>query len=156
MLYSRRMVLNDSVSRPLDDFAAHDHAMSIPLEQVVRELVELLSAPVVALLGGVSETRAVQQWMSGRQPQRPQVLRFALQLATMIASEQQSAIAQAWFQGCNPHLNDAIPALLLRNSSLAEVQERLIAAARAFATRNTGSAPPRDATKPGLKRSLDP
>lgn len=122
-------------SGPLDDFAAHDHAMSIPLEQVVRELVELLGPPVVALLGGVSETRAVQQWMSGRQPQRPQALRFALQLATMIASREQGAIAQAWFQGCNPHLQDAIPALVLRNSPLAEVQEKLVAAARAFAGR---------------------
>lgn len=136
MAYIRRMVVNQQdQSQPLDDFAAHDHAMSIPLEQVVEELIELLSAPVVALLGGVSETRAVQQWMTGRQPQRPQVLRFALQLATMIASKEQGAIAQAWFQGSNPHLNDAIPALLLRNSSLAEVQERLIAAARAFAGR---------------------
>ncbi len=130
------MVLREAgQSGQMGDFAAHDHAMSAPLERVVRELVDLLGAPVVALLAGVSETRAVQQWMSGRQPQRPQVLRFALQLCCMIATREQNAIAQAWFQGSNPHLNDAIPVLLLRNAPLVEVQEKLIAAARAFAAR---------------------
>jgi len=120
----------------LTDIDSHSHAMEIPIAQVVQELVDLLGLTTVALIGGVSETRAVQQWTAGRKPQRPNVLRFALQLATMIASQPDGELARAWFEGSNPHLGDASPALLLRNSQLAEVQGPLMAAARSFASRH--------------------
>ena len=113
---------------------AHSRAMSLPINDVVVELIDLLGAPVVALVGGVGETRAVQQWTAGRKPQRPNVLRFALQIATMIAANTDREMARAWFEGSNPHLDDAIPALLLRNEPLANVQQRVMFAARAFAT----------------------
>ncbi len=119
----------------LSDMAAHDHAMSIPIEDVTRQLVDLLGATTVAAIGGVSETRAVQQWMTGREPQRPHVLRFALQLATMIAAVADGELARAWFHGSNPHLNDEVPVLLLRNSPLNDIQAKLMTAARAFAAR---------------------
>jgi len=59
---------------------AHEHAMSLPIQEVVRELVDLLGATTVAVIGGVNETRAVQEWLTSRAPQRPNVLRCALQL----------------------------------------------------------------------------
>src|SRR5579872_3758795 len=130
------MELKNGIAEASTPYAAHDHAMSVPIAQVVRELIELLGAPVVAVIGGVSETRAVQQWLNGRQPQRPHVLRFALQVAVMIASPAEQEMARAWFQGSNPHLEDASPALLLRNRPLAEVQGKIIAAARAFVGRD--------------------
>jgi len=99
----------------LSDFDSHSHAMETPIAEVVKELVALLGLTVVALIGGVSETRAVQQWMSGRKPQRPNVLRFALQLATMIAAQADGEMSRAWFEGSNPHLDDATPAPMLRN-----------------------------------------
>jgi len=117
------------------DRAAHSHAMEIPISQVVDELVSLLGATTVALIGGVKETRAVAQWLGERLPQRPHVLRFALQLATMIASERDTEMARAWFHGGNPHLGDQPPVLLLRNRPLDEIQAALISAARAFASR---------------------
>jgi len=120
----------------LSDFDSHSHAMETPIAEVVKELVALLGLTVVALIGGVSETRAVQQWMSGRKPQRPNVLRFALQLATMIAAQADGEMARAWFEGSNPHLDDATPALMLRNSELVDVQGPLMAAARSFAARH--------------------
>lgn len=118
-----------------DDVNAHEHAMEIPIEQVVAELVGLLGATTVAVIGGVKETRAVTQWLSGRAPQRPHVLRFALQLATMIATQADREVARAWFHGSNPHLGDTIPMLVLRDGNLAEIQGSLLAAARAFAAR---------------------
>lgn len=120
--------------RPVE-IRAHEHAISSDIRSVVRELVEALGATMVAAIGGVSETRAVKQWMSDREPQRPHVLRFALQLAWIIGEKGDRNMVRAWFQGLNPHLNDAIPLLLLRERRLTEVQAPLMAAARAFTPR---------------------
>lgn len=68
-------------------------------------------------------------------PQRPNVLRFALQVATMILNTMDPDIVRAWFQGSNPHLGDRVPMVLLRDEPLAEVQVEMMAAARAFASR---------------------
>ncbi len=120
----------------LEDGAAHDHAMSLPIVEVVRELSDLLGATTVAVIAGVSETRAVAQWMTGREPQRPHVLRFALQISRMIAAGADREFARAWFHGSNPRLNDSSPMLLLREKPLPDVQARIAAAARAFALRD--------------------
>ena len=123
-------------SRPLSDYEAHSLAMSLPIGRVVTELVEILGATTVAIIGGVTETRAVQQWTTGREPHRVHVLRFTLQIARMIAEESDGYEAvRAWFQGSNPMLDDAIPALLLRSEPLEKVQAPLMRAARAFAAR---------------------
>lgn len=119
------------------DIDAHDEAMGLPLVEVVGRLVDHLGLPTVAAIGGVNETRAVRLWMQhgGRAPQRPHVLRFALQLASMVASDADGDVARAWFQGCNPHLEDQVPAVMLREQPLQEIQAPLMAAARSFASR---------------------
>jgi hypothetical protein len=117
------------------DVSAHEHAMEIPIEDVIRELVALLGATTVAVIGGVKETRAVTQWLTGRAPQRPHVLRFALQLATMISNHADREIAKAWFHGSNPHLGDAIPMLMLRDDKLSDIQGPMLTAVRSFAAR---------------------
>jgi hypothetical protein len=111
--------------------------MELSIEEIVRELVDLLGATTVAVIAGVKETRAVTQWLSGsgRLPQRPHALRFALQLATMIASQVDREMARAWFHGSNPHLKDQVPMLLLRDDKLSDIQGDLLAAARSFAAR---------------------
>lgn len=119
----------------LDDRNSHELAMSLGIRDIVLKLVDALGLSLVAVIGGVSETRAVQQWMTGREPQRPQVLRFALQLALMIAEPGDGAVARAWFQGSNPRLDDRSPALMLHASPLEEIQAPLMFAARAFAAR---------------------
>ncbi|MBV8338341.1 MAG: hypothetical protein JO343_00145 [Candidatus Eremiobacteraeota bacterium] len=120
------------------DFDAHAHAMSLPIQDVVKELTELLGATNVAVIGGVTETRAVQQWTTDREPQRAHVLRFALQIATMIAAVADRDLARAWFHGSNPHLDDAVPLMMLRNLPLTDIQGKLMAAARIFAARPPG------------------
>lgn len=117
------------------DFDAHDHAMGLSIGEVVRELVDLLGATTVAVLGGVTETRAVAQWMTDREPQRANELRFALQIGTMIAAGGDHELARAWFHGSNPRLGDRSPMLVLRNGPFHEAQGPLLAAARAFASR---------------------
>jgi hypothetical protein len=120
--------------RPIE-IRAHEYAISSDIREVVRELVDALGATMVAAIGGVSETRAVKQWMTDREPQRPHVLRFALQLAWVICEKGDRGTARAWFQALNPHLNDAVPLLLLRERQLTDIQGPLMAAARAFMPR---------------------
>jgi len=117
------------------DIEAHDYAISLRTTEVVRQLVSILGATTVAAIGGVSEIRAVAQWITGREPQRPHVLRFALQIAMMVAPADDGDVVKAWFVGSNPLLNDQAPVVLLRTRPLEEIQTSLMAAARTFASR---------------------
>jgi hypothetical protein len=108
----------------------------LTIQQAVRELTQLLGATTVAVIGGVKEARAVQQWMTDREPQRPHVLRFALQLATMLSDGSERELAKAWFHAANPRLDDRIPMFMLRDLPLEDVQGSMLRAARAFAARN--------------------
>jgi len=119
-----------------DDIADHERAMCLDMREVVRELVGILGATDVALIAGVQETRAVQQWMSVREPQRGNVLRFALQLALMIGHRTNIKTARAWFFGSNPHLHGRVPAYLLKDKPLNEIQKPLLDAAMAFGAGN--------------------
>jgi hypothetical protein len=92
----------EEVSAFRTDLESHEHAMAASIGEVVRELSDLLGATIVAAIGGVQETRAVAQWMNGREPQRPHVLRFALQIANMITTPNDGEVARAWFHGSNP------------------------------------------------------
>jgi hypothetical protein len=114
---------------------AHTQAMSLPISAIVRLLLEVLDPTTVAVIAGVQETRAVNSWLGGREPQRPQVLRFALQLASMIANHADREVCKAWFHGSNPHLEDQVPMVMLRDRPLADIQRELLAAARLFAER---------------------
>jgi hypothetical protein len=117
------------------DLEAHAHAMRAGFPQVATELRELLGAKLVAYLGGVGETRAVHQWADGERTPSDEVqqrLRFALRIVLPIANGDSASIAQAWFQGLNPQLDDRAPARLLRDGDLDEVGPAIVAAERAF------------------------
>jgi hypothetical protein len=126
-----------SAGESLSAIESHEQAMGLPLTAAVGQLVDFLGATTVAAIAGVKETRAVQQWISGeREPQRPHVLRFSLQLALMITDVTSRDMARAWFHGSNPHLDDQVPVTLLRDRPLDTVQVPLMAAVRSFAARN--------------------
>jgi hypothetical protein len=98
-------------------------------------LRDLLGARLVAYIGGVQNTRAVREWAEGaRAPSKDeqQRLRLALQVALLITEADDKEIAQAWFQGMNPQLEDRSPARMLRDADLNEAGPAVIAAARAF------------------------
>jgi hypothetical protein len=124
-----------SVTEARPDLAAHTRAMRASFPEVASELRELLGARLVAYLGGVRETRAVHQWADDdRQPSTEvqQRLRLALQVALPIAEADGKEIAQAWFQGLNPQLDDRSPARMLRDGDFEEAGPAVVAAARAF------------------------
>jgi len=117
------------------DLEAYEHAARIDFPVVAKELSELLGAKLVAYVAAVTETRAVRQWAEGDREARdpiPARLRLALQVALLIARHDNARVAQAWFQGLNPQLDDRSPARLLREGDLEEVGPLVLAAARAF------------------------
>ena len=121
------------VARP--DYDAHARATRPAFPEVVREVRDILGARLCAYLGSVKETRAVHQWADGSRAPGAEVqrrLRVALQAAAPIAAADSAAVAQAWFQGLNPQLDDRSPAHLLREGDLDEVGPAVIGAARSF------------------------
>ncbi len=114
---------------------AHDIAVKAPFPQVVVELSDVLGARLCAYLGSVKETRAVRQWADGARTPSAEVqrrLRVALQVATSLAASESAAVAQVWFQGLNPLLDDRSPLGVLRDDDLDECGPAVIGAARAF------------------------
>ena len=124
-----------SSARP--DYLAHQRAVRAAFPQVAGDLREILGAKLTAYLGGVKETRAVNEWADGtREPgaETQRRLRLALQVAIVIADADGAEVAHAWFVGLNPQLDDRSPARLLRKGDLDEVGPAVIAAERAFLT----------------------
>jgi hypothetical protein len=124
-----------AVAQPRPDLAAHERAVRAPFPELVEQLRSLLGARLVAYLGAVKETRAVHEWASGERTPNDgtqQRLRTALQVAVVVADADGPTVAQAWFQGLNPQLEDRSPARLVREGDLEEVGPAVIAAARAF------------------------
>ena len=132
MRYTRLMTTTP-VARP--DYDAHARATRSAFPEVVREVRDILGARLCAYLGSVKETRAVHQWAEGSRAPGAEVqrrLRVALQAAAPIAAVDSAAVAQAWFQGLNPQLDDRSPAHLLREGDLDEIGPAVIGAARSF------------------------
>lgn len=124
-----------TITQARPDLEAHARSMRADFPAVAGELRELLGARLVAYLAAVKETRAVHEWVEdGRRPSEAvqRRLRLALQVAMMIANDDGGEIAQAWFQGLNPQLEDRSPARLLREGDLDDVGPQVVAAARAF------------------------
>jgi hypothetical protein len=123
------------LTRPRPDLAAYDRAMRMELPNAVREASRLLGPKLLAYICGVSETRSVRAWANGDYEPRDGVrqrIRLTLWVASMIAEHDNHLVAQSWFQGLNPQLDDRSPARLLREGNLAEVGPEVVAAARAF------------------------
>ena len=125
-----------SQTAPRPDLEAFDYATRAPFNFVAKELIDILGAKLVAYIAGVREARAVQQYADeSRNPRHPAIeprLRLALRVARLIRGHDSKEVAQAWFIGLNPQLNDRSPARLLREGEIDEVGREVIAAARAF------------------------
>jgi len=119
------------------DLDAYNNAMSMTTAELVTALRDLLGAKLVAYLGRVKETRAVRQWADGTRsignPVDVDRLRVAYRGAAVITARDSKEVAQAWFQGLNPLLDDRSPARLLRDGDLEEVGPQVLTAARQFA-----------------------
>lgn len=115
---------------------AYRDSINLEVAPLVAELRDMLGARLVAYLAGVGETRAVRQWAEGtrRMPAETEArLRLAYHVAGIILESNGSRIAQTWFQGMNPQLEDRSPARLIRETNPDQSGPEVLAAARAFA-----------------------
>jgi hypothetical protein len=120
---------------PRPDLAASDRAVRLDVPILVKELSNILGPKLVAYVAGVSETRAIHEWVDeGREPRgaAEQRLRLAYRLARTIEQHDGPGVARAWIQGLNPQLDERSPARMLREGDVEEVGPQLIAALRAF------------------------
>lgn len=97
-----------------------------------------LGAKLAAYLGNVKETRAVRQWAEGersiRDRQVVQRYRVAAEVLGIVRTRADADVAQAWFQGLNPILDDRSPLAVLKHSTGDDDDAReVLASARAFA-----------------------
>lgn len=122
-------------SRP--DLDAYNAALTMTTAELVVAVRDLLGARLVAYLGNARETTTVRQWAEGSRPIADAAdadrLRVAYRAARMITARDSKAVAQAWFQGLNPLLDDVAPARLLREGDLDVVGAQVLSAARQFA-----------------------
>jgi predicted nucleotidyltransferase len=117
------------------DLDSYDRATRLEFSAVVRRLQDVLGSRLVAYIAGVRETRTVREWGGGAGVKKGDVeprLRMTLRIAQMIADRDGARVAQSWFQGLNPDLDDRSPARLLREEDLDDVGPRTLAAARNF------------------------
>ena len=120
------------------EMLAYREAMSLDAPAIVSGLSEMLGAQLVAYIGSVKETRAVRQWAARERAPSPAIvkrLRDAYQIARLLSAANPDNVVRAWFQGMNPLLGDVPPARLLRDGDTDEAAQRVLAAARSFATR---------------------
>ncbi|MCV7049567.1 hypothetical protein H7H82_02925 [Mycobacterium heidelbergense] len=119
------------------DLDAYNEAMVMDTPELVDALRNLLGPTLVAYLGNVKETRAVRQWAEGTRkianPNDVERLRVAYRAARIISERDSKKVAQSWFQGLNPFLDDRSPARLLREGDFETDGARVIGAARQFA-----------------------
>jgi hypothetical protein len=122
-----------TVARP--ELRAHDQAVRLPFPALVAELRDILGVRLVAYVGSVKETRAVNEWSEGtRAPgvRTRQRLRESYVVASMLAQADPPEVVRAWFEGLNPLLDDRSPARLMREGKVDDVAPLVLAAARAF------------------------
>jgi hypothetical protein len=129
--------MTPAVTPARPDLEAFALATRADQPELVRGLRDLLGARLVAYLAGVTETRAVRQWADGERRIRDvlveQRLRTAYQAALMIVARDRREVAQSWFQGLNPQLEDRSPARMLREEKPDVAGPQILAAARRFA-----------------------
>jgi len=105
---------------------------------VVTELRALLGTKLVAYLAEAPDTATVRRWLDGTTPLPDQAildrLQVALDAARRIGARDTPAVAQTWFQGRNPALDNQPPAQLLREANLDIVRDTIRSAATEFAT----------------------
>ena len=119
----------------VDERACHRLSVKMSFPEIATELRAILGGKLVAYIGAVTETRAVRQWADGERRPSAAVedrLRLAYRAAKCIADVDGREVAQAWFQGLNPMLDDVSPARLLREGDLQTDGKAFIAAEKYF------------------------
>ncbi|PPH95915.1 hypothetical protein C5E02_13075 [Rathayibacter rathayi] len=111
--------------------SAHVDALEISPDDVIRQLTDVLSKPVVAFIFGKDE-RTMTRWIENPElrlkPEDDRRARNTYQVYALLAPSEGPHTVRAWFMGMNPQLEDEAPAEGLAEGRYREV----MAAARAY------------------------
>lgn len=118
--------------------AVYDRAVRMSDAELASAVRDVLGAKLTAYIGGVKSTRSVTQWIDEgvaiRGVNARERLILALRVASMICERDSKRVAQVWFQGMNPILDDEAPARVIATSDPADEDAgRVLSAARQFA-----------------------
>lgn len=98
--------------------------LDMDIDEVVRELIEVLTANLVASLAGIKDPGQARKWGRGELVPRPpaeQRLRFAMETFDLLAGANTSQRAQRWFLSINPQLDFRSPIQAIRENSFQSV-----------------------------------
>lgn len=123
------------MTRARPDLLARDVASSTPYPLVVQNLTDLIGARIVAFIGGVRDTRTVENWKKSEVPAIPaRRLEIGYACALTLGRRYEADRIKAWFTWLNDFLDDASPAAYLRgaedNEQIEQRGNRLLQAAR--------------------------
>jgi hypothetical protein len=127
--------LMGATTLPRPDLAAHRRSIQATLAEIVEELAQILGKKLTAYIGGVKDTRVIDRWIEGGvEPYRhaDRRIRLAYQIAKTLSEHESPRVAQAWFIGLNPELQDRTPVRLLRDGDPEKTGPELLNAMRAF------------------------
>jgi hypothetical protein len=129
-----KMAAPAPLSLPRPVLPAHREAQRREFPEVVSALAEIIGRKLTAYIAGVKDVRAIARWLEGAAPYGDveQRLRFAFQVAYMLAQHDSPRVVQAWLVGINPELGDRVPLRLLREGDLELVAPQILRAASAF------------------------
>jgi hypothetical protein len=114
--------------------AAYNAVTKTPWTEKARYLQELFGQREAAVIAGVRDAKTVGRWIRGDQlpqPAQQKRLAAAFQIAKLIEIATTRSLAQAWFLGMNPGLDDQQPAMVIANDPDGGGQ-RVMQAARTF------------------------
>jgi hypothetical protein len=116
------------------DLEPYRRNTQLTFPEIVTELQQLIGRKLTAYIAGVKQTRALDGWVNGKEPNRdvePR-LRLAYQVAATLNESDNAPVIQAWFIGLNPELEDRSPAKMLREGSIDQNGPHVLDAARAY------------------------
>jgi hypothetical protein len=121
-------------SLPRPGLKPHRESLTLTFPELVEQLTNSIGRKLTAYVAGVTDVRALDRWIGGRQPygSTESRLRLTFQVVHTLLEHDSPKIVQAWLMGVNPELGDRVPIRLLREGDIASVAPDVLAAARAF------------------------
>jgi hypothetical protein len=107
---------------------AHKVAVHAETSEIAKELMELLTGQLTALIANVESERTIRRWATREvtriPPEKEERLRVAYTIVQLLTQYDAPKIVRSWFIGMNPVLDDS-PARAIRDGRF---QEALMAA----------------------------
>lgn len=110
---------------------AHNVAVHADTPEIAKELSELLTGPLTALIANVESERTIKRWATREvtriPPEKEERLRVAYTIVQLLTQYDAPKVVRSWFIGMNPILDDS-PARAIRDGRFQEA----LRAAREF------------------------